>query len=299
MFGTHRLTGDCPDFRGLRPGTDTRSATSRENGTGYPPGALGACRLVLNVLPANREEVPEWGRIRLIKDAVAAHRARRIPAILGYSATAHLETEPYAWCWALCAFLDRHPRYRDRFRQLYKDVRRPDFNARFQQLFAADWRELGDQWAVFIAGIEYGYDVERAAIDFTAGHACPAAGATVALAADRGWQSSGLRLEAGTTYQLTASGRYQVGTQPQVWWCEPGGVSLRYYQGRPLGILLAAVRPDAPAARGPVTFLNPRAIGLAATLRPQQSGTLFLKINHSAAELATCAGQLQVRVKAE
>jgi hypothetical protein len=256
-------------------------------------------RLTLNVMPASREEVPEWGRVRLIKDAVAAHRPMEISAILNYSNTAHLQTEPYAWCWALCAFLDRHPRYRDRFRQLYRDVRRPDFNARFRRLFASDWTDLNEEWALFIAGIEYGYDVPRTAIDFAPGQPCPAAGATVRVAADRGWQPSGLRLEAGSEYRLIASGRYRVGPEPQPWWCEPGGVSIRYYQGRPLGILLAAVRPDKPVAEAPSPLLAPTVVGLGATLRPEESGTIFFKINHSAAELAGNSGTLEVRVSPE
>jgi hypothetical protein len=117
------------------------------------------------------------------------------------------------------------------------------------------------------------------------------------VAADRGWQSAGLRLEAGSEYRLTASGRYQVGTKPQPWWCEPGGVSLRYYQGRPLGILLAVVRPDRPSPDSPSAFVRPTVVGLSATLRPEQSGTLYFKINHSAAELSGNAGQLEVRVR--
>jgi hypothetical protein len=253
-------------------------------------------RLTLGIMPPSREEVPGGGRIRLIKDAVVAHRAMRLPGILDYPPTAHLEVEPYAWCWGLCVLLDRHPRYRDRFRELYKDVLRPDFNARMRRRFAADWADLNDEWAVFVTGIEYGYEFERAAIDFAAGRPCPAGGATVRVAADRGWQPSGLRLEAGSKYRLTAAGRYQVGAKPRIWWCEPGGVSLRYYQGRPLGILLAAVRPDPPAAQTSSAFVRPQVVGLAATLRPEQSGTLYFKINHSAAELSGNAGMLEVRV---
>ncbi|MGD0896478.1 MAG: hypothetical protein ABR915_01500 [Thermoguttaceae bacterium] len=255
-------------------------------------------RLTLNIMPASREEVPEWGRIRIVKDAVAANRSMRLLAILDYSSTAHIETEPYGWCWALCALLDRHPRYQNRFRQLYKDVLRGDFNARFRRLFAHDWTELCDEWAVFVAGIEYGYDVPRAAIEFAPGRPFPAAGAGVQVAADRGWQPSGLRLEAGAEYRLAASGRYRVGPEPQPWWCEPGGVSIRYYQGRPLGILLAAVRPAEPSPQAPSAFLRPTVVGLGTTLRPEQSGTLYFRINHSAAELAGNSGKLEVRVGA-
>ena len=260
-------------------------------------------RLTLNIMPATREEVPDWGRIRRIKDSVAERRAMPLSAILNYSSTAHLETEPYAWCWAACAFLDRHPRYQERFRQLSKGVLQPNFTDRFRQQFAADWRDLNDEWAVFISGIEYGYDVARTAIDFRPGRPCPAEGETVEIAADRGWQNSGIHLEEGNAYQLTASGRYQVGSTPQPWWCEPGGVSLRYYQGRPLGVLLAVVRPDVPpdgagkAKSSP--FLRPVVVGLGLTLPVELSGTLFLKINHSAAELQGNSGRLKVQVKPE
>ena len=83
------------------------------------------------------------------------------------------------------------------------------------------------------------------------------------------------------------------------WQCEPGGVSIRYYQGRPLGILLAAVRPDHPPPDSASALLHPTVIGLGATLSPTETGTLFLKINHSAGELDDNAGELKVEVRRE
>jgi hypothetical protein len=125
-------------------------------------------------------------------------------------------------------------------------------------------------------------------------------------------------LQADIKYQLKASGRYQVANKPKIWWCEPGGVSIRYYQGRPLGVLLAAVRPENPSMRSQAetgneknlsmrsqaepgnenisAFLQPITVGLGTTIVPQQSGTLFLKINDSAAELDDNAGELRVEI---
>ena len=127
-------------------------------------------------------------------------------------------------------------------------MRRDDFNERFYRLFQKDWQNLCEEWQLMVTGMEYGYDVARTAIDFTPGKPLPPEGATVTVAADHGWQNSGLRLEAGAKYRLTAEGRYQVAKIPTIWWCEPNGVSIRYYQGRPLGMLLAAVRPDSGIA---------------------------------------------------
>ena len=145
--------------------------------------------------------------------------------------------------------LDRHPRYQARFRRLWEDVLRPDFNQRFLQALGDDGPRLAEEWQVFVGSLEYGMDVARGVLDFTPGKPLPADGATVEVAADRGWQNSGVRLERGAVVPLAAEGRYQVADKPQIWWCEPGGVTIRYYQGRPLGILLAAVRPDSPAGR--------------------------------------------------
>ena len=254
-------------------------------------------RLTLNTMPATSSEVPQLGRIRIVKDAVAQRRAMRLPAIMDYPPDAYLEVKPYAWSWAAAVLLDHHPRYRDRFRRLYKNVLRADFNELFHREFAPDWRELNEEWGVFVAGMEYGYDFTRTAIDFAPGRPCLAAGAAVQIAADRGWQPSGVYLEEGQDYRVTATGRYQVGKNPQIWWCEPGGVSMRYYKGRPLGILLAAIRPEKAAEPGPNPFLRPIVVGLGATLRPDQAGTLYLKINHSAAELHDNAGELTVAVR--
>jgi hypothetical protein len=267
-------------------------------------------RLTLGYTPRSREESLGWGRIPAIQAMVAQHRGLRWNQVMEFSDTAHRETEPYDWCWAACTLLDQHPRYQKRFRQAMRFVQRDDFNECFHRLFQKDWPNLCEEWQVMIAGMEYGYDVARAAIDFTPGGPLPAGGATVAVAADHGWQNSGLRLESGGKYQLTAEGRYQVGKTPKIWWCEPNGVSIRYYRGRPLGMLLAAVRPDAGIRGAPArpgqppeekrsAFLHPTPVGLRAALSPDQSGTLFLKINHSAGELDQTAGHLTVRVGQE
>lgn len=257
-------------------------------------------RLTLGVFPARREDAPGWGRIRLVRDAVAGDRAMSIDEILNYPPDAHLHDEPYAWCWALAALLDGDPRYRERFRELPQSLGIGDFNHVVQARFADDWPELNEQWRVFIDEIDYGYDLRRGAIEFAPGEPLPPDGDTVTISADRGWQSSGIQLAAGTQYRLTAHGRYQVADQPQVCWCEPNGVTIHYYHGRPLGMLLAAIRPDeveTNRANGPGDFLDPYAVGLETGITPQISGTLYLRVNESPAALADNAGDLEVTVE--
>lgn len=264
---------------------------------------LAEGRLELGYFPRDRLETPGLGRIKLVQDAVAAQRPLAIAEIMALTNSYQRPNEPYAWCWALCALLDGQPRYRQRFRELRREVRQPEFNrrflARFSQAPASDWDQLLDDWQVFCAGIEPGYDLVRAAIEFAPGVPLAAGGASVHVAADRGWQSSRVRLEAGRSYRLRASGRFQLVQQPRAWWSEAGGVSIRYHAGQPLGILLAAVRPDAPTAAEPSAFLRPATIGLGAALEPKVSGTLYLKLNDSPAELADNTGGIEVSIQRE
>ncbi|OYV85344.1 MAG: hypothetical protein B7Z73_13745, partial [Planctomycetia bacterium 21-64-5] len=198
-------------------------------------------RLRLAYFPAHRDELPGWGRIKIVLDAVGEGRGLTIDEILEYPPDANLNNEVYGWCWAIAAFLDGHPRYHDGFRSLVAELRADDFNGRFRSRFADDRQELDLEWQAFTHELEYGYDLVRNAIEFRQAKPLAEKGQTITIAADRGWQSSGIRLSAGSEYEITARGRYEVANQPQPWWCEPGGVTLRYFRGQPLGMLLATV----------------------------------------------------------
>ena len=96
---------------------------------------------------------------------------------------------------------------------------------------------------------------------------------------------------------MEASGRYQVAREPKVWWCEPGGVTIRYYGGRPLGMLLAATSDESQPLTGLSPLTRPEPIGLGTEIEFAEAGTLFLRINDSPAELADNDGELVVRIR--
>jgi hypothetical protein len=252
-------------------------------------------RLTLRYLPRDKTETEGWGRIKIVRDQVAAKRGLMPANIMEYGPTAHRDNEAYAWCWALCAFLEFHPRYQDRFRQLHQHIGKGDLTRWFQTVLKADWDDLSEEWQLFVLNLEYGYDVPRSAVIRKPGVPLPAAGATVTVAADRGWQSTGIRLEAGAQYQIEATGRYQIAETTAPWWCEPGGVTIHYYQGRPLGQLLGAVRPDVLPKLTPLA--RPQVIGLQRDWAEPSGGTLYLKINESPADLGDNKGQLTVRIR--
>jgi hypothetical protein len=255
-------------------------------------------RLKLGVFPADRREVPKWGRIEIVQTGFTDRRAWTPAKLLAWDGSATRESDMYGWCWALAAFLDGHPRYRERFRSLPRHVTEADFNTHVRRVFADDWSELNEAWQLFVANLDYGYDFERMEIEFRPGQELADHSALVEVAADRGWQSSGVAVEAGKTYRLKAKGRYQLAAGAKPWTCEPGGITLHYNHGQPLGILLAAVRADQRKPEGTSGLIKPRVIGLENTLTPTESGTLYFRINDSAGSLSDNQGKLEVEVAA-
>jgi hypothetical protein len=255
--------------------------------------------LELGIMPRDRQEVPMLGRIKLVRDSLAADRARTIPQILTIdNRTEQLDSETYAWCWALAKFLDSHPRYQARFRGLQKHVQDPGFNALVKREFAADWTELLAEWQAYVTTLDHGYDFQRMAIEFERGTPMGGRPREVTIAADRGWQSSGVLLEGGKSYQITARGRYQIARETlagveRAWPSEPGGVTIEYQDDRPLGMLLGAIVSEAGGGAG---FARPLAIGLGAKISPDVSGTLYLRVNDSGARLDDNRGALTIRI---
>ncbi len=253
-------------------------------------------RLQLGVFPAKKEAVPMWGRIKLIRDAVAAGKAWPLEAVLAVDNRRPLTTEHYAWTWALAAMMDGHPQFQTRFRALKQHVADPAFADRFRESFAKDWSDLLVEWEAYIAELEYGYDLSRMAMVHRRAADVAAGGQSVAVNADRGWQSTGWLLKAGQSYRLAASGRYQIASDGGPWTCEPGGVTLEYHDGRPLGVLLGALRV-APK-NGASTFAQPTIVGLGATIKPEEDAVLYLRVNDTPARLNDNAGEVTVKVEA-
>jgi len=256
--------------------------------------------LTLRVMPRDRAEVPMLGRIKLVRDAFEAGRQLSFPAVMQIDNRQQLGNEAYAWCWAAAKFLDSHPRYRPRFRRLQNHVLNPKFNDMMRREFAHDWENLAAEWHAYVVTLEHGYDFERMAIDFRRGQPLSGAARRITIHADRGWQSAGVWLEAGRAYRISASGRYQIAAEakngvPQPWPCEPGGVTIEYHDGKPLGVLLGAI--DARSNNTNVaSFAHPRVIGMDTSITPAASGTLYLRVNDSAGRLDDNRGNLKVTI---
>jgi len=259
-----------------------------------------AGQLTLNVMPDSKEAFQMLGRIKIVQTGTAAAgKPKSLVEILNYSSRAHLENEPYGWCWALAAFLDRHPKYQQRFERMKQEVLNAKFNQQLLKAYQPDWRELNTEWQLFAGTLEHGHDIAQTAIDFQTGTALTTGEIQLTVDAARGWQATPVQLLAGQTYQVTASGQFEIARTDQPWISEPGGVTIRYYRGQPLGKLLAAVvNLEEMAADGSPTtpLLSPLAIGLSGAIKPERTGTLYLQLNDSAGERQDNSGLVQVTV---
>ncbi len=256
-------------------------------------------KLALPYFPVRPADVPKLGRIEIVQSDFQRGQAKYLSQVLALQNRAYLDNGPYAWSWAAAAFLDGHPAYRDRFRALLKQPAFGDFNEIFKKAYARDAQSLSEEWQVFVSELAHGYDFARTRLDFSPGKPLVAGlQAERDISVDRGWQNTGLRLEAGKRYQVTARGRYTLADEPKPWISEPNGVTIRYHRGLPLGIVLAVVRPE-ETAEGPSPFFSPHVVGLKATIEPKQSGTLYLRINDFAGELADNRGAANVTILAE
>ncbi len=255
--------------------------------------------MTFGVFPQPAHAYEGFGRVKFIADEIAAGRAMtaREVASLGPAEFTSLGKRAYAWSWALCSFLDKHPNYRERFHEMARRSTEPGFNRRLQDTYRND-SHLEPEWRLFASQIEPGYDFERSAVTFREG--VPFARPTeVKVRAERGWQSTGLALDRGKAYVVSARGRVTLGASTKPWISEPNGISLRYAGGRPIGTLLVAVVGDLKQIGGDGGLLKPLAAGASTVIEPASSGTLYLRINDCSNSLADNTGEYTVNVRLE
>jgi len=254
-----------------------------------------AGRAQFGVMPGRREDFIGFGRIEMIHQAIADDRPLTVDGVRALTDNDFTEsrTEPYAWSWALCKFLDAHPRYQARFRELGQHLTDRRFSDVARAAYAVDRAELFAEWALFTRNLEYGHEIALSAIEFVSGEPLPARG-SIAIDVDAagGWQSSGVGVVDGSRYTIQTSGEVVLADDPKPWISEPDGVSIRYAHGRPIGRLLAAV------VREPLdsdwTTID---IGGAAEVTPKESGTLYFRINDAWSDLSNNDGSYRVTIE--
>ncbi|MFQ5732063.1 MAG: hypothetical protein ACE5KM_08915 [Planctomycetaceae bacterium] len=253
------------------------------------------------VMPHAYKDFVGLGRIEYVQRDARQGRPFSIQDVAKkLTAPAFVHNRAYAWSWALCRFFDSHPRYRKRFRALGRIHSSRGFEQEFAQLISDESPHVFSEWILFAGGLCYGYDAASAAMDVKPGDALAIGHAprTFTLRADRGWQSSGVWVDQGQSVEITASGQFELAQKPKPWVCEPQGVSITYFQGRPLGELTAVIVPDSKKSL-PITVPTLRSVpvGRKAVVVAPIKDTLYLRVNDSFAKLSDNTGGLKVTLR--
>lgn len=252
-------------------------------------------RLKLARFPENRNEVPHWGRIKIIRDAIAAGRRLSFADVFRIDGADFRHVDAYAWSWAAIVFLQSDSRFSKRFSSMQGEVELEGepFTAAFWNQMQVDPQRLDDAWQAFLNDLDYGLPPRTQQIEYRSIE--PLAGKQRrTVATDRGWQSTGIRLQAGKRYLVRARGRYQLKKSQEFWSSSPSGVTLEYYRGLPMGMLIAAC---VDRESGNHAFAQTIPVGEQATMQPVTDVELFLKVNESATELLDNQGDLLVQIE--
>lgn len=262
-------------------------------------------KLQLQYRLRDRSEAEYWGRVKRIKDERDAGKAMTLSDVLNIPPTAFLDVRYYAWSWAGCEFFSKHEKTKLEFAQLPKIVDQDStkFNQHFSQAIQGNWDELERDWELFVGEMEYGYEIQRGRItnaDLLGGR-FGSANSKFKVASDRSWQMTDVRVKQGDRFRITGTGEFIIANQKKAepWNCQSNGITIGYYQGRPLGMLHAGIlNASAGAASEQVKgLLDPIAIGLTAEITAPSDGILCLRINESPARLDDNQGALEVAVE--
>jgi hypothetical protein len=243
-----------------------------------------------------------FGRIEMLQQEAAAGRFRSLDSVLSLSAADFTSRSiPYAWSWAACKFLDTHPRYCDRFRELAVLRDGAEFRNRLAEACSADRGRLNLEWALFIRSIGYGYDIARSAVEWPEQWKPPAVGQTITMdvPADRGWCATGVSVLPGQSLRIAAVGEVTLADDPKPWVSQPQGITIRYANGSPLGRLQALIVPDsADEGTSDGEIGEVRDVGSGRDWRSERSGRLWLRVNDAWSSLADNRGSYTIQITA-
>jgi len=275
-----------------------------------PSGQTLTEKLQLQYRVRDRSECDHWGRVKILREDWAAGKVYSLDEALRFPGISFRDVKSYAWAWAACEFLSGHELSKKTFAEMIEHVRLPaaQFDAKIRQPLAREWPQLERDWQLFLSEMDYGYQVQRGQLTQAEQTVTTGAKLTVTIRADFGWQTVELAVKQGQQFRVQSTSQYVVGkTGEQLWRCEPNGITLEYYRGQPLGMLLAGVVGDVAELRADgkrasekidvAGLLRPHLVGRDSIIEIEHDGKLCLRINESPAKLDDNQGVLEVTIE--
>jgi hypothetical protein len=254
----------------------------------------------------DRSEAPYWGRVKIIRREFGEGTTLSLDEVLNISATAFRDVRFYAWSWAACEFLANHQSSRAVFGELDRNAALTSerFNAAVKERLSSQWETLNRDWYVYLSELDYGYDVGKGRL-ISANPILSDDNVTkFEIRADHSWQITSFAVTPGDRVRVTCGSRYQIGKSTKPWPCEANGITIEYYQGRPLGMLLAGVFDrDADFADNNSVkaemegLLQPVEVGQETIVQITKPGVLCFRVNESPAKMRDNQGVLEVTIE--
>lgn len=252
-------------------------------------------RFVPTPIPQRAADVEQLGRIEVIRRLRAGGECPGLSEVFATPPSPRHDIPTYAASWAAVALLSLHPVHAAAFRALEAGPLDARLDARLAEVDGWDGPRAARDFDAFTDELDYGFDFARSAIDWSDGQALSGR-VRVAVAADRGWQSTGVACRRGEAVEFAAVGRAGVGRAGETALeSTPEGISLRWYRGRPVGRLLLAQWGAAGGSDRP--RFRVLGEGSRGTVVIPDDGVLQAKINAPPGSLQDHDGALELHLR--
>ncbi len=251
-------------------------------------------------IPANKSDVPYWGRFTKIGQLRSDAAVVPIEQVMAYPPTLSGDVESYALSWVAASMFATYPQYRRVLEDAASLGRETGdvFNRQIKIRLSKDWPVVDARWRLATNDLDFGFDWQQQRVEISVSDPLwDGKPITLAVQADRGWQSPGVRVPAGAHVNVRATGRITLANEPKPWISEPPGVTIQYVGGRPMGQLIACVLPNQPERQDKLTRLDIRSVGDQSTLRVASHSWLLFKVNDAVGNLDDNAGQYEVTIE--
>jgi len=224
-----------------------------------------------------------WGRYRVIDEKREANSLPTLASVLKLPLNLEGDVESYTWSWAAALMLTHYPDTRATFVGAARQGRdqTPAFTSQFFREIQGQWPVLRARWRLWLNDMEYGFDPSNSLVGLSVDDPrYDGRPLRLPIAANRGWQSSGVWFPDNSTVTVRADGRCRMVARESIeatpkddsgqfdsqrspmisrdWISEPSGMTARYHRGHPIGQLQVCVLPIPQPADRSVSALDVR-----------------------------------------
>ena len=262
-----------------------------------------AAALQINQIPIDREEVPYWGRFKLMGQLRGEGKIPSLQTVMRYQPNLSGDVGAYSWSWAAVMILQAYPEYRSTLLAAAQNGSTvgPGFNRQLLIDLEEQLPILAARWRLMCHDLDYGFDWSRERVELSIRDPLWSGNPMrVSVAADRGWQSVGFRIPRGVSIRLRPSGEVTLATTSRAWTSQPQGITLQYHRGRPLGQLLVCVLPNAMQADA--DYLAPlpvQSVTEETVIEVPDYSWLLFRVNDAVDQLGDNQGEYEVSLEVD